>query len=264
MILLDLDALAAAEGEDWIWQGAETLPPEHARAILRLSRGGSDAVVLREFDLVARQFVADGFVLPEAKGGVSWLDQDTVLLSTALGGTTSSGYARTVRLWRRGTAWSEGPLLFQTEPDEHERLGWLRPPCQPDDLWRENRVLRRQGLARRPQRADATDRPADRRLVQPGTQPGSRSAAAPPGPPAPMTFQPDEVVVIRLDDFLAGVRRFTKVFEPGPRRALQGFFWVDGRLLLSVLDDLRPVFLSLNAGATGSQHRSPGCRRSGP
>src|SRR5881397_872767 len=42
-VLLDLDALAAAEGEDWIWHGAATLPPEHERALVRLSRGGSDA-----------------------------------------------------------------------------------------------------------------------------------------------------------------------------------------------------------------------------
>jgi prolyl oligopeptidase len=62
------------------------------------------------------------------------------------------------------------------------------------------------------------------------------------------TFQPDVVTVIRLKDFLAGDRRFTKVFEPGPRLALQGFFWAAGRLLLSVLDDLRPVYLGLAPG----------------
>ena len=82
---LDLDALAAAEGDDWVWHGADTLPPDHHRAILRLSRGGSDAVVLREFDLADRRFLADGFILPEAKGGAAWLDQDKLLLSSAFG-----------------------------------------------------------------------------------------------------------------------------------------------------------------------------------
>src|SRR6478735_1373145 len=72
-VLIDLDALAAAEGEDWIWGGASTRPVTHDRAMLRLSRGGSDAVVLREFDLASRSFVADGFVLPEAKSAASWL-----------------------------------------------------------------------------------------------------------------------------------------------------------------------------------------------
>ena len=68
-ILLDIDALAAAEGEDWIWGGAATRPGTHDRAILRLSRGGSDAVVLREFDLASRTFVKDGFVLRKPRAG---------------------------------------------------------------------------------------------------------------------------------------------------------------------------------------------------
>ena len=55
-ILLDLDALAATEGEDWTWSGAATIPGSHDRAIVMLSRGGADAVVLREFDLVCARF----------------------------------------------------------------------------------------------------------------------------------------------------------------------------------------------------------------
>src|SRR5580692_872030 len=73
-VLLDVDALARSEGEDWIWQGASTLPGTHDRALLRLSRGGSDAVVLREFELSTRDFAADGFTAPEAKSNVEWLD----------------------------------------------------------------------------------------------------------------------------------------------------------------------------------------------
>jgi prolyl oligopeptidase len=243
-ILLDLDALAAAEAEDWIWQGAATLPPDHARAILRLSRGGSDAVVLREFDLPTRQFVADGFVLPEAKGGVEWLDRDTLLLSTALGGTTSSGYARTVRLWRRGTDWSEAPILFQTDPANMNAWGGF------------DRLGHRLIFGERTGFFDAKvwigDRGGPKQLIDLPTDAWFTWEAgwlAVRGRTAwtagTMTFQPDEVAVIRLADFLAGDRRFTKIFQPGPRRAIQGFSWVAGRLLLSVLDDLRPVYLIL-------------------
>jgi prolyl oligopeptidase len=117
-VLLDLDALAAAEGEDWVFAGSQTLPPSHERAILRLSRGGSDACVLREFDLARKCFVEDGFNLPEAKSWASWLDRDAVLLCTALGGgdaATRSGYARRVRLWRRGTEPLSGPVLFEVD-----------------------------------------------------------------------------------------------------------------------------------------------------
>src|SRR5271165_1520722 len=72
--LLDVDALVAREGEDWTWAGAVTLPPGHSRALLMLSRGGADAVVLREFDLTTLAFVVDGFTLPEAKSSAVWLD----------------------------------------------------------------------------------------------------------------------------------------------------------------------------------------------
>src|SRR5271169_3014199 len=84
-IQLDLDKLAADENKDWLLGGAQTLPPAHSRAILSLSRGGSDAATLREFDMDARSFITDGFVLPEAKSGAEWLDEDTLLLSSAYG-----------------------------------------------------------------------------------------------------------------------------------------------------------------------------------
>jgi prolyl oligopeptidase len=246
-VLLDLDALAAAEGEDWIWQGAATLPPAHARAMLRLSRGGSDAVVLREFDLVERSFVADGFALPEAKGGVVWLDQDTLLLSSALGGATASGYARSVRLWRRGADWSDGPILFQTDPANMNAWGGFDRSA--------NRLIfgertgffdARVWIGDRNGPQQLVDLPTDAWADWEGDWLAVRGRTA--WTAGTETFQPDVVAVIRLEDFLTGDRCFTKVFEPGPRRALQGFFWVAGRLLLSVLDDLRPVYLGLTPG----------------
>jgi prolyl oligopeptidase len=118
-VVLDLDALAARESEDWVWAGASVLPGTHDRAILSLSRGGRDAHVLREFDTSAKSFVSGGFDLPEAKGGIEWLDRDTLLLSSALGEgmATDSGYARTVRLWRRGANVARAPVLFETTPN---------------------------------------------------------------------------------------------------------------------------------------------------
>ena len=87
--------------------------------IVALSRGGSDAVTLREFDLDTKAFIADGFTLPEAKSGVKWIDADTLLLSSALGEgmATTSGYAKTVRLWRRGEPVERAPVLFEVPAD---------------------------------------------------------------------------------------------------------------------------------------------------
>src|SRR5439155_17649329 len=71
--IIDIDALAKAEGEDWVWASADTLAPEHRLCLIQLSRGGADANVIREYDLTARRFVKGGFALPEAKGGADWL-----------------------------------------------------------------------------------------------------------------------------------------------------------------------------------------------
>ena len=49
------------------------------------------------------------------------------------------------------------------------------------------------------------------------------------------------------------------LFEPGERRALEGFFWCDGRLVLAILDELRPVFEVLTpSAAEWTRARLPG------
>ncbi|MEE4208420.1 MAG: prolyl oligopeptidase family serine peptidase [Parvularcula sp.] len=114
-VLLDLDAVAEEEGANWVYQGADCLAPGYTRCLLTLSPGGSDAAVVREYDLASRSFVEDGFVLPEAKSSVAWLDADTILVATDFGeGTlTDSGYARQVRRWRRGQALPEAEILYE-------------------------------------------------------------------------------------------------------------------------------------------------------
>lgn len=123
-VLLDVDALNAAEGETWVWHGAQLLRPEagepYRRALVTLSRGGSDADVTREFDLATRGFVPESespFVRPEAKGSLHWIDADTVWACTDFGeGTlTESGYARQARIWRRGTPMEDAPLVHEAD-----------------------------------------------------------------------------------------------------------------------------------------------------
>jgi len=115
-VLLDLDALNAEEGENWVFKGVASLPPDHERVLVSLSRGGADAVVVREFDLATRRFVADGFHLPEAKQSAAWVDDDTLLVARDFGdGGTTSGYPRQVRAWRRGSPLSEAALVYEGE-----------------------------------------------------------------------------------------------------------------------------------------------------
>jgi prolyl oligopeptidase len=125
--MLDIDALAKAEGEDWVWAGCTTLPPAHRFGLVQLSRGGADASVIREFDLVEKRFIEGGFALPEAKGDAAWLDGDTLLVSSALGGEaheTASGYARTVRRWQRGAPFAAAPVVFECDRSDMSVNAW--------------------------------------------------------------------------------------------------------------------------------------------
>ncbi len=254
-ILLDLDGLSAREGEDWTWSGATTIPGSHDRAIVMLSRGGADAVVLREFDLSAREFVPEGFFLPEAKGGAAWLDRDTLLLSSALGEgmATNSGYARAVRLWRRGDDPLAAPVIFATDAD-HMAV-WA-------DVDRESKVEERLVYIERLGFFDAVlrigDRTGPKTLIDLPTDAWVTwhdgwlaVRRRTPWTVGGDTYAPDTVLGISLAAFLGGDRHFTKLFEPAERRALQGFFWCGGRLVLSVLDDLKPLFEALTPSATG-------------
>lgn len=112
--LLDLDKLAAEEHENWTWKGADC-SPALKRCLVSLSRGGGDAVVVREFDPAARVFVADGFQLKEAKSAITWLDEDTVLFGTDFGpgSMTTSGYPRVVKLWKRGKPMDKAKTLYE-------------------------------------------------------------------------------------------------------------------------------------------------------
>ena len=118
--VLDLDALAAAEGENWVWGGAISLAPAHTRCLVMLSRGGADATVVREFDTATQRFVDGGFTLPEAKSEVSWIDADTLYVATDFGpGTlTTSGYPRVIKRWQRGTPLTAAATVFEGEASD--------------------------------------------------------------------------------------------------------------------------------------------------
>jgi prolyl oligopeptidase len=244
-VLLDLDAYARRENEDWVLKDASISPDTHDRAILSLSRGGADAVALHEFDIASRDFVPNGFYLPEGHSSTVWLDRDTLLLMSAVGPdmATASGYARTVRLWQRGTDPLAAPVIFETRPDSvyvyagvdrgnsQERLWFVeKPGIIEASVWIGDRTGPKMRM----------DVPSDAWLswhrgwlaVKPRT----------PWSFPDKTYGTDTVIGISFAAFLAGERRFTTLFEPGGRRALQSFFWCGGRLVLSILDDLKPVF----------------------
>ncbi|MEM9304246.1 MAG: prolyl oligopeptidase family serine peptidase [Pseudomonadota bacterium] len=114
-VILDVDALAEAEDENWVWKGSNCLRPEYTRCLLSLSRGGADATVVREFDVEKKAFVDGGFYLPEAKSALGWIDMDTVYVGTDFGeGTlTDSGYPMIAKRWERGAPLAEAETIFE-------------------------------------------------------------------------------------------------------------------------------------------------------
>ena len=115
--LLDIDALSKAEGNDWVFKGADCLAPDETRCLINLSDGGKDAVVVREFDLTTKQFVDGGFNLPEGKHRIEWLDRDTLLVATDFGaGTmTKSGYPFIVKTLKRGQILAQAVEVYRGE-----------------------------------------------------------------------------------------------------------------------------------------------------
>ena len=119
-VLIDLDALGKAENENWVWGGSDCLAPDYNRCLISVSRGGADAKVTREFDIAKREFVKDGFYLPEAKSQLDWVDINTVYVGTEFGpgSMTRSGYARIIKRWKRGTPISEAQFVYEAKESD--------------------------------------------------------------------------------------------------------------------------------------------------
>ncbi|ABI64314.1 MAG: prolyl oligopeptidase [Maricaulis maris] len=119
-VVLDLDALSEAEDRNWVWRGSNCLAPAYERCILTLSDGGSDAAVRREFSITDRAFVDGGFETPEAKGGVSWIDENTLMvgLATSPEDSTSSGYPSVAYRWERGTDLADATEVVRGDQDD--------------------------------------------------------------------------------------------------------------------------------------------------
>ena len=118
--LLDFDRLARDEGENWVAGDFHCMAPEYRHCMVEMSRGGGDTSSWREFDTRTRSFVREGFVVPEAKSDVVWVDANTLLVGTdwGPGSLTTSGYPRVVKVWRRGVALREAKPLFEGRAED--------------------------------------------------------------------------------------------------------------------------------------------------
>lgn len=116
--VLDIDVLAKSENKNWVYKGNNCLSPDYERCLIALSDGGKDATVTREFNAKTRSFVNNGFVTPESKGGMDWIDKDSIIIGIDFGDNTmtDSGYPMVAKIWKRGT-----PLSSAIEIDRGEQ-----------------------------------------------------------------------------------------------------------------------------------------------
>ena len=254
--LIDVDALGAAEGKSWVWHGADCLPPAYRRCLVSLSPGGSDADVIREFDLATGQFVAGGFVVPEGKNVATWVDQDSLLVARVEGeGTaTRSGYPRIVREWKRDTPWSAATRIAEaTEAD----IG-ISPFAVMDGDIRRVAISRNVGFYE----SRVSMRAPDGRWVELPVPQTAEFQDVVSGQAIytlvePLdAFQSGSVVAFDIQQMLAGQKpAATLVMAPSKSQAIEEVAASDNVLWIKALDDVSGKLFALARQANGTWAR---------
>jgi prolyl oligopeptidase len=255
--VLDLDALGAAEHENWTWKGMTCLGPSYRRCLVSLSRGGADADVVREFDSVDKSFVEGGFALPEAKSSMTWIDADSVFVATDFGpgSLTSSGYPRIVKRWRRGTPLAAASTVFEAQPSDvsvevsiDRTPGYERTILQRSiAFWNSKRFLLK-GSALVP--IDVPD-DAEVNFVRDTIVIELRSDWKAGG----KTFAAGSLLAGNADDYLAGGRDLSVLFAPTKTRSLAGWTQTRDHLLLDVLDNVASRLVELKKEGAAFERR---------
>ncbi|MFJ6003543.1 prolyl oligopeptidase family protein [Arthrobacter sp. NPDC092385] len=243
-LLLDIDALSASEGTEWVWGGALFLRPAegepHQRVLVVLSPDGGDAARYREFDLGSRTFVEGGFDIPTAKSRITWCGPDALYVGTDFGpgSMTSSSYPRTVRILRRGGDLASAEQYFEVDEDHmmalvlHDPTPGFERDIAVDtiDFYTRRTYLRQDGDWR------LFDIPEDASIslhrewlvIRPRTDWTADGT----------THVAGSLLVIDLEAFLTGGRSFATVFTPDAATSLQSWSWTRDFLLLNLLHDV--------------------------
>ncbi|MFZ3322710.1 MAG: prolyl oligopeptidase family serine peptidase [Usitatibacter sp.] len=239
-VVLDIDKLNVAENTNWVFKGAQCLYPGYERCLVSLSHGGADAVEIREFDSVKKEFVKGGFLLPESKGSVSWRHRDALYIARDFGpGTlTKSGYPRIVKEWKRGTPLAEAKVIFEGQETDVSSSGFAvhEKGRQYDLLRRAVTFWEGEDYLRVGDKWVKVDVPRDARIeTANGWLFVSVKTAWKPGN---VEFAAGSLVTANLDKFMAGGRDFDVVFAPSPRVALSDYSVTKDMVVLDVLDNV--------------------------
>jgi len=243
--VLDLDQLAKAEKENWVWKGSSCLYPNYERCLLNLSRGGADANVVREFDVVAKSFVVGGFEIKEAKGSASWADRDTLLVQTdfGAGSMTKSGYPRITKEWKRGTPIEMASLVFEGQDADisvstfqinnkgYKTRQFVR---RGETFYTSETYLREDAQSNKLTKLDV---PADANVNYGQGRLWVRLKS--PWSVGGKTFAQGALIATDFERFMKGERNFDVLFEPTDRKSLAGWALTKNYLILNELDNVK-------------------------
>lgn len=239
--VLDIDALAKSENENWVVKESICREPAYDRCLIQLSRGGADAVVMREFDLASKTFVKDGFTLPEAKMSIAWADRDRLFVATdfGAGSMTDSGYARIVKEWKRGTPLSSAKTLLEGQRTD------ISVSAQASDQGGVHHELVQRGVTfytsenffRDGDKLGKLDVPAQSDIEFFGHQfiVTPKEAWTTGG----KTFASGSVLAIDFAAFQKGQRNFSVLFEPSDSTSFSGMTVTKNVVLLQSLDTVK-------------------------
>ncbi len=252
--VLDLDALADAEGENWVWKGADCLGPEYRHCMISLSRGGADAAVEREFDAAAKAFVEDGFFVPESKARIGWKDENTLWIGTDFGegSLTNSGYPRLVKEWKRGTPLDQATTVYEGSVDDvavsassiHTPEGRYDIVNKTPEFFRGSSFM---VLGKRLVKLDIPEDASLQTIFKDQILLALRSDWTIGG----TTYPQDALLAIDVDAFLEGGRSFEVLFEPSERVSLGGVTHTLNHLLMTTLDNVSSRLYRLTPGESG-------------
>ncbi|MCP2017331.1 MAG: prolyl oligopeptidase family serine peptidase [Erythrobacter sp.] len=259
--LIDVDQLGEDEGQSWVWHGANCLAPEYTRCLVSLSPGGTDADVVREFDIATGAFVEGGFTLPEAKSNVAWYDENTLFVGTdeGDGSLTDSGYPRLVKLWERGTDFAQARLIAEGEQTDISMSGFSVL-----DGETRYRFVRRGPSFWTSEYALVTDsgdtvalpmpEDAEFEAVLGGFVIGKLNS---PMETSAGTEQPGALLAWSLDDVLdGGDPQPFAVLRPSETQAVEQVAASENKLWVKVLDDVSGKLIELTPGSDGWSARA--------
>ena len=241
-IVLDIDSLSKADGVSWVLKGEDFLYPDFNLCLLSLSRGGSDATVIKEFNLRTKKFVKGGFQLPEAKQSVAWINKNSLFVGTDFGkgSMTSSGYPRIVKEWQRGTTLSKAKTIFEGKKTDVGAWGYeINTPGRsyqivqraPTIFTTINYAVINDSLVKLDFPEDAQFDGVFKNQILLELKTDWKTGGS--------VYRQGSLISIDYDRFLKGARDFSVIYKPGPRESIVSINNTKDYLLINRLNNVR-------------------------